>query len=419
MSQPYDPYANMLAVVRDAAQKMGLAPDDYVTLLSPERELTVSVPVVMDDGRVEVFEGYRVQHSSVRGPCKGGIRFHPDADVNEVRALAAWMTWKCAVVNIPYGGAKGGIKVDPSKLSQTEIERLTKKYVGRILPLIGPDKDIPAPDVNTNPQVMAWFMDAYSAYAGHASPAVVTGKPVDVGGSLGRNEATGRGAMLTALNYLKKTGQDPKGKTVAVQGFGNVGSIGAKLMREAGLKIVAVSDIDATIYKPDGLDADKAIAYAKANNRSLKGYAENGLTAISAEEFWALPVDIYFPAALENQINAANAANIKARLIVEGANGPTTVEADKILESKGVVVIPDILTNAGGVVVSYFEWVQNLQSYSWDEEHVNSQLAKVLTAAFNDLWDISREKKVSLRMAAYMLALGRVVKALKLRGAYS
>lgn len=418
MPHHYDPYANMLAVLRDAAQKLELAPDEYVTLLSPERELTVSVPVVMDDGSVKVFEGYRVQHSSVRGPCKGGIRFHPDADVNEVRALAAWMTWKCAVVNIPYGGAKGGIKVDPSKLSQAEIERMTKKYVGKILPIIGPDRDIPAPDVNTNPQIMAWFMDAYSAYAGHTAPAVVTGKPVDVGGSLGRNEATGRGAMLTVLNYLKKTGQDPKGKTVAVQGFGNVGSIGARLMRDAGFKIVAVSDIDTTIYNPEGLDVVKAAAYAQANKRSLKGYSENGLTTISAQDFWTLPVDIYFPAALENQINAANAPGIKAKLIVEGANGPTTVEADKILEANGVTVIPDILANAGGVVVSYFEWVQNLQSFAWDEEYVNAQLAKVVTGAFDDLWTIKQEKNVSLRMAAYMLALGRVVKALKLRGLF-
>ena len=419
MAGHYDPYENMLAVLRDAGDRLGMDRNDYVTLLTPERELTVSVPVVMDDGHVEVFQGYRVQHSSTRGPCKGGVRYHPDADLNEVRALAAWMTWKCAVVNIPYGGAKGGIRVDPSKLSQSEVERMTKRYIAQIFPIIGPEKDIPAPDVNTSPQIMAWMVDAFSMLKGHTVPAIVTGKPIEVGGSLGRNEATGRGLMFTLCNYLKKNGQSPQGKTIAVQGFGNVGSIGAKLMQDAGFKIVAVSDIGGTIYKPEGLDMDRAVAHAARNNRCLKGYTEDGAKTISVEEFWELPVDILFPAALENQINAGNAPNIKAKIIIEGANGPTTVEADKILQDKDVAVIPDILANAGGVVVSYFEWVQNLQSFVWEEEYINSNLATVMAKAFDDIWQISTDKKVPLRMAGYMLALGRVVKAKQLRGVFS
>lgn len=417
MAGHYDPYQNMLAVLKDAGSRLGMAPGEYATLLSPDREMTVSVPVVMDDGSVRVFEGYRVQYNNARGPYKGGVRYHPDADVNEVRALAAWMTWKCAVVNVPYGGAKGGIKVDPATLSGNELARLTRCYISRIFPIIGPEKDIPAPDVNTDGQTMAWMMDAYSAIKGYNTPGVVTGKPVEIGGSLGRVEATGRGALFTLLSYLTAIGEKPQGKTVAVQGFGNVGSIGARLMREKGFVIVAVSDVGGTIYKPGGIDIDKAVAYARQNNKSLKGYTEDGLKVISTEEFWRLPVDIYFPAALENQINALNAPGIQAKIILEGANGPTSVDADKILEDKGVVVLPDILTNAGGVVVSYFEWVQNLQSFAWDEETVNNNLERIMRRAFDDLWSVSRKKNVSMRMAAYMVALGRVVAALKLRGA--
>ena len=418
MPEKYNPYQNMLAVLDEAGKNLGMTRNDYVALCSPERELIVSIPVVMDDGHTEVFQGYRVQHSSSRGPCKGGVRFHPSADLDEVKALAAWMTWKCAVVNIPYGGAKGGIRVDPANLSQNELARLTKRYVAQILPIIGPERDIPAPDVNTDGQIMAWMMDAYSMFKGYAVPAVVTGKPIDIGGSLGRVEATGRGVMITLMNYLKTIGVAPEGLTVAVQGFGNVGSIGAKLLREKGCKIVAVNDVGATIYKPDGIDVVSAIAYAQTHGKSLKGYTEDGLATITPEEFWALPVDVLLPAALENQINSSNVHNIKARIIVEGANGPTTVEADKVLAEKGVAVIPDILANAGGVVVSYFEWVQNLESFMWEEDYINSNLAKILTKAFDEIWAINQEKKVPLRMAAYMLALQRVVRAKKLRGVF-
>lgn len=418
MSKTYNPYQNMLAVLEEAGNNLGMSRNDYIGLCSPERELIVSIPVVMDDGHTEVFQGYRVQHSSSRGPCKGGVRFHPSADLDEVKALAAWMTWKCAVVNIPYGGAKGGVRVDPSTLSHNELCRLTKRYVAQILPIIGPERDIPAPDVNTDGQIMAWMMDAFSMFKGYAVPAVVTGKPLEIGGSLGRLEATGRGVMITLMNYLQKTGIDPKGLTVAVQGFGNVGSIGAKLLREKGLRIVAVNDVGGSFYKPEGIDVERAIAYAKANGKSLKGYTEDGLRVIDINEFWALPVDVLFPAALENQINAANVNSIKARIIIEGANGPTSVEADKILAERGVPVLPDILANAGGVVVSYFEWVQNLEAFMWEEDYINAHLAKIMTRAFEEIWTISQEKKVPFRMAAYMLALQRVVCAKKLRGVF-
>ena len=418
MPEKYNPYQNMLAVLDEAGRNLGMTRNDYISLCSPERELIVSVPVVMDDGHTEVFQGYRVQHSSTRGPCKGGVRFHPDADLDEVKALAAWMTWKCAVVNIPYGGAKGGVRVDPSKLSRNELTRLTKRYIAQILPIIGPERDIPAPDVNTDGQIMAWMMDAYSMFKGYAVPAVVTGKPLEIGGSLGRVEATGRGVLITLMNYLMKKGIEPAGLSVAVQGFGNVGSIGAKLMREKGCKIVAVNDVGGSFYNPGGIDVEKAMTYAKANGKSLKGYKEPGLSVISAEEFWALPVDVLFPAAMENQINASNVHSIKAGIIIEGANGPTSVEADKVFAEKGVTVLPDILSNAGGMVVSYFEWVQNLESFMWEEDYIYTNLAKIMTKAFNEIWTISTEKKVPLRMAAYMLALDRVVRAKKLRGVF-
>lgn len=418
MPGKYNPYENMLAVLDEAGKNLGMEKNDYIGLRSPERELIVSIPVVMDDGRTEVFQGYRVQHSSSRGPCKGGVRFHPDADLDEVKALAAWMTWKCAVVNIPYGGAKGGVRVDPTTLSKNELARMTKRYVAQILPIIGPERDIPAPDVNTDGQVMAWMMDAYSMFKGYSVPAVVTGKPIDIGGSLGRIEATGRGAMLTLMSYLEKTGQKPQNLTIAVQGFGNVGSVGAKLLRQQGCKIVAVSDFGGTIYNPNGINVDTAIEYAQKHGKSLKGYQEEGLKVISAQEFWALPVDVLFPAALENQINESNMHIIKAKIILEGANGPTTVEADRELSKRGVAVIPDILANAGGVVVSYFEWVQNLEAFMWEEELINNHLSRIMKRAFEEVWEVSRENKVPMRMAAYMVALKRVVTAKKLRGVF-
>jgi len=416
MSTDYNPYDNMLEILNDAAAKLGLAPSDYESVKYCERELKVAVPVQMDDGSLRVFEGYRIQHSTSRGPAKGGVRYHPDVNMDEVKALAAWMTFKCALANIPYGGAKGAIKVDPSELSTGELSRMTKRYVAQILPIIGPDRDIPAPDVNTDGQIMAWMMDAYSMFTGYAVPGVVTGKPLDIGGSLGRIEATGRGAMLVLMRYLEKMGLQAANMTVAVQGFGNVGSIGAQLMARQGCTIVAVNDFTGSYYNPAGINLEKAMEYAKNNGKALKGYQEDGLRAISMEEFWSLPVTVLFPAALENQINETNARSIKASIIIEGANGPTTVEADKILAERNIAVIPDILANAGGVIVSYCEWVQNLAAFMWDEEQVNANLAKIIGNAFDDVWRTSVEYRVSLRMAAYMVALGRVVKTKKLRG---
>lgn len=418
MYTKYNPYQNMLDVLDDAAKRLGLSFDDYVTLRFPERELTVSVPVVMDDGHIEVFEGYRVQHSSSRGPCKGGIRYHPDAYIDEVKALAAWMTWKCAVVNIPYGGAKGGVKCNPAKLSESELRKLTRRYTAMILPILGPEKDIPAPDVNTDAKVMSWIMDTFSMFKGYSVPAVVTGKPIEIGGSLGRKEATGRGVMFSLLNLLDKLGTNKGGQTVAVQGFGNVGSVGAKLLQEKGFKIVAISNSSMALYKKDGIDVQAAIQYAGQNKRSLKGYSEEGLQVITNEDLLALDVDILVPAALENLITEENAKNIRAKIIVEGANGPTTKAADEILQEKGVILVPDILANAGGVVVSYFEWVQNEQSFMWDEDYVNSNLEKVMKKAFDEVWRVHLEHGASLRTAAYMVALDRVVKANKIRGIF-
>lgn len=415
MSNTYNPYQNMLDVLDDAALKLGLEHNDYSTLRTPERELIVSVPVIMDDGHTEVFTGYRVQHSSSRGPCKGGIRFHPNADLDEVKALAAWMSFKCAVVNIPYGGAKGGVTCDPAELSMSELQRLTRRYIAMILPLIGPEKDIPAPDVGTNPQVMAWIMDTFSMFKGYSVPGVVTGKPIEIGGSLGRTEATGRGVMLSTLTMLDKLGLEAQNMTVAVQGFGNVGSIGAKLLKEKGFCIAAISDAFCALYKKDGINIEAAIQYANNNNKSIKGYYEEGIQVMTNETLLELDVDILFLAALENQIKKDNADRIRARIIVEGANGPTTKDADEILANKGIIVIPDILANAGGVVVSYFEWVQNGQSFMWDENYINNNLEKIMKKAFTEVWDVHIEKRVPLRMAAYMVALNRIVKAKKAR----
>ena len=418
MSEKYNPFQNMLDVLDDAAKRLGLSENDYVTLRHSERELVVAVPVVMDDGCTEVFTGYRVQHNSTRGPCKGGIRFHPEADLDEVKALAAWMTWKCAVVNIPYGGAKGGIKCDPAKMSEAELKRMTRRYTAMILPIIGPERDIPAPDVNTDGRVMAWIMDTFSMLKGYAVPGIVTGKPIEIGGSLGRKEATGRGVMLTLLNFLEKLGFEKENMTVAVQGFGNVGSVAAKLLQEEGLKVVAISDYSCALYKKDGIDVEAAIAYSERNNRMLRGYKEDGIELISNEKLLALDVDVLVPAALENQIKEENVNSIQARIIVEGANGPITTYADEALQKKGIIVIPDILANAGGVVVSYFEWVQNAQSFMWDEDYINNNLEKVMKKAFGEVWQVHLEKGVSMRVAAYMVALGRVVSAKKLRGIF-
>lgn len=412
MEKKYNAYENALKVLRGAAEQAGYKHDEYVTLEYPERELKVSVPVVMDDGSVQVFEGYRVQHSSLRGPCKGGIRFHKDSDIEEVKALALWMTMKCAVANIPYGGAKGAVKVDPAKLSRGELQRLTRRYTAMVLPLIGPEKDIPAPDVNTNAETMGLIMDTYSMLKGYTVPGVVTGKPVEIGGSLGRSEATGRGVMITAMQLMKKLGMQPENTRAAVQGFGNVGSAAADLLAKQGVKICALSDVSGGIYCADGLDVSKVRAFIAAEKgRFLKDYTIDDVRHITNEELLEADVDLLIPAALENQITAENAGKIRAKYIVEAANGPTSVEADAILTQRGITVVPDILANAGGVVVSYFEWVQNIQSLMWEEKEVNRHLEEIMVRAFEEVWSICKEKQVTMRMAAYMSALKRLITA--------
>lgn len=418
MPNGYNPYDNMLEVLESAAKMIDLHENDYVAIKYPERELKVSIPVEMDDGSIKVFEGYRVQHSSSRGPCKGGIRYHQDVDIDEVKALAAWMSLKCAVVNIPYGGAKGAVKVNPKELSKSELKRLTRRYTAMILPLIGPDKDIPAPDVNTNAEIMGWIMDTYSMFKGYTVPGVVTGKPVDIGGSLGRREATGRGVMFMTREILHRLGMPVMGTRVAVQGFGNVGSIAAKLLYNEGCKVVAISDVSGGVYCKSGLNIDKIQQFLGTNGKLLADYEEAGVTHISNEELLTVDTDVLIPAALENQINEHVAQKVKASIIIEGANGPTTVDGDKILEKNGKVVVPDILANAGGVVVSYFEWVQNIQSLMWDEEEVNRALEKIMIRAFNEVWDKTRAKQTTLRMGAYMVAIERLVKAKKIRGVF-
>jgi len=418
-NKAYNPYDNMLEVLEKAAGFLGLEESEYICVKHPERELKVSVPVEMDDGSIRVFEGYRVQHSSSRGPCKGGIRYHQDVNIDEVKALAAWMTFKCAVVNIPYGGGKGAVKVNPSLLSKAELKRLTRRYIAMILPLIGPEKDIPAPDVGTNAEIMGWIMDTYSMMKGYAVPGIVTGKPIDIGGSLGRNEATGRGVMLMTREILHRMGTPVLGTKVAVQGMGNVGGTTAKLLYEAGCKIVAVSDVSGGLYKESGLNIPAITDYFKNNKgKLLKDYEEEGAKRISNRDVLTCDTFVLVPAAMENQITEDVAQDVKARVIVEGANGPTTVEADSILNSKGIIVVPDILANSGGVVVSYFEWVQNIQSLTWDESEVNRALEKIMIQAFNEVWDKAEENKTTIRMGAYIVALNRVVKAKKIRGVF-
>lgn len=412
MAQTYNPYDNVLKVVKEAADILGYSESDVEALKYPERELKVAVPVRMDDGTTHVFEGYRIQHSTSRGPAKGGIRFHPAVNADEVRALAAWMTFKCAVVNIPYGGGKGGVVCDPNKLSENEIRAITRRFTAAIAPLIGPEQDIPAPDVGTNASVMGWMMDTYSMLKGHCIHGVVTGKPIELGGALGRNEATGRGVMFTTKNILSKLDIPVEETTVAIQGMGNVGSITAKLLHKEGMKIVAVSDVSCGIYNPDGLNIPAILEYLSKDRKNLlKDYHEDGLTQISNAELLELDVQVLVPAALENQINSSNADRIKAPVIVEAANGPTTAEADKILQDKGTIIVPDILANAGGVVVSYFEWVQNIQSVSWTEETVNEKLKNIMDPAFEAVWSISEEKKTTLRTGAYLIAVKRVIEA--------
>jgi glutamate dehydrogenase (NAD(P)+) len=381
----------------------------------PKRELTVNFPVKMDDGSVKVYTGYRVHHSTVRGPCKGGIRYHQDVTLDEVRALAMWMTWKCSLVNIPYGGAKGGIIIDPRTMSLTELENLTRRYTSEISLFIGPDSDIPAPDVGTNPQTMAWLMDTYSMHAGYTVNAVVTGKPVPIGGSLGRADATGVGVMFAARQAMQKLGIPAEGTKVVVQGFGNVGSVGARAMQDIGCTVVAVSDVYGGIYNPNGIDIHDLLRHVAVTKKVID---YPGVEVISNDELMALDCDILIPAALENQIHEKNADDIKAKLIVEGANGPTTPEADKILRDKGVTAVPDILANAGGVTVSYFEWVQGLQSFFWSEQEIFNRLERIMTNAFTDCWNMAESKEVDMRTAASILAIDRVAQAALLRGIY-
>ncbi|MDR2758561.1 MAG: Glu/Leu/Phe/Val dehydrogenase [Spirochaetaceae bacterium] len=418
MANNYNPYDNMLQVLELAAQKLGLNRNDYEAIKYPERELKVSIPVKMDNGDITVFEGYRVQHSSSRGPCKGGIRYHEEVDIDEVKALAAWMTFKCAVVNLPYGGAKGAVKVDPKKLSRGELERLTRRFTTSILPIIGPEKDIPAPDVNTNAEIMGWIMDTYSMLHGYAVPGVVTGKSIDIGGSLGRAEATGRGVSIVTGELLKHLNIPEKGTRVAVQGMGNVGGVTARLLHERGYKIIGVSDVSGGVYHTDGLDIPGIQAYMAAHKESLEGYSAAGTKKISNTELLTCDCDVLIPCALQNQITEAIANSVKAKYIVEGANGPTSVGADAILNKKGVIILPDILSNAGGVIVSYFEWVQNIQELTWEEDQINDTLKKILIRSFGQVLDIVKEHQVSFRIAAYMLAISKLAKAKKIRGVF-
>ncbi len=398
-----------------AADVIGLEPELRMVLREVQREFTCHFPVAMDDGRVEVFTGYRVQHNINRGPAKGGIRYHPDVSLDEVKALAMWMTWKCAVVNIPFGGAKGGVVVDRRRLSRRELEHLTRRFATEIGILIGPDRDIPAPDVNTDPQVMAWIMDTLSMHAGYSVTAAVTGKPIEVGGSLGRVEATGRGVTICALAAMEHLGMEPHRARVAVQGFGNVGSVAARLLEEAGCMIVAVSDEYGGLYNPNGLQVARLMEYRDREGR-LQGFP--GAEEIGSAGPLTADCDVLVPAAIGNQLTSRNARDVRARLIVEGANGPTTPEADEIFQSRGVFLVPDILANAGGVTVSYFEWVQDLQSFFWSEHEVNQKLQAIMHRSFAEVLKMSLEKGLPMRLAASALAVKRVASATRDRGLY-
>lgn len=411
-----NPFEAMMSRFHTASQILGLEEEVYNVLKSPARQVIVSLPVTMDDGSIKVFEGYRVIHSTILGPSKGGIRFDPHVNLDEVKALAAWMTWKCAVVDIPYGGAKGGVTCNPRQMSAGEIERLMRAYTLAMIDIFGPDKDIPAPDMGTGPREMAWLMDEYSRTQGMTVNAVVTGKPIVLGGSLGRTEATGRGVMITCLSAMEKLKINPYKATAAVQGFGNVGSWAARLLEERGLKVLAVSDISGAYYNENGIDIDKALKYRDSNKGSLEGYSE--AQKISNEELLTLPVDVLVPAATEDVINATNAPKIQAKLIVEGANGPTSSKADSIIYEKGISVVPDILANAGGVTVSYFEWVQNRLGYKWTADRVNRRSDRIMKDAFDTVYKTAMEYKVSLRIAAYMVAIDKVAKTYKFRGGF-
>jgi len=399
-----------------AAKYLDLEPGLIGKLRNTKRELTVHFPIKMDDGTVKIFTGYRIQHNITRGPAKGGIRYHPDVDIDEVRALAMWMTWKSAVVNIPFGGAKGGIQCNPKEMSLSEIEHMTRRFIWEISIMLGPEQDIPAPDVNTNPQVMAWIMDTFSILKGYSVPGVVTGKPVELGGSLGRFEATGRGVVITSLEALKLLKKSIEGARVVIQGCGNVGGVAARHFSLLGAKVIAISDSKGGLYSEKGLDLERVLDCRVKYKCFVSEKKED--TEITNQELLELDCDILVPAALENQITEKNASRIKAKIIAEGANGPTTPEADEILNDKGVFVVPDILANAGGVTVSYFEWVQNLQELIWSEEEVLDRLTRIMQRSFKEVLDISLVKKIPMRTAALVLGIGRVAEATKLRGIY-
>ena len=411
----YNPFDNFVAVMDKAAGVMGISEEDYLTFKYPERELKVALPVRMDDGSLKVFEGFRIQHSTLRGPAKGGVRYHQNVNVDEVRALSAWMTFKCAVAAIPYGGGKGGIVCRPREMSKGELERLTRTYIDKISAIISPNTDIPAPDVGTNAQTMDWMVDEYSKLKGKSVYGIVTGKSIEIGGSKGRNEATGRGVCFVTLEMMKKYNMKPEDCKIVIQGMGNVGSISAKLLAQEGAKIVAVSDVSCAIYNENGLDIPGIYKYLDSGKNLLDGYTGD-CKRITNAELLELPCDILIPAALENQITAENADRIKAKIVIEAANGPTSVEADEILNKKGVKVLPDILSNSGGVIVSYFEWVQNLQNFYWEEDDVNAKLKRQIVGAFNDVFDAREKYDCTFRVAAYIVALNRLVTAKKLRG---
>lgn len=418
MSIHYDPYENVVSVMEKAMSAGCIDKKMFEIIKNPQREVKVYLPVEMDDGTIQVFEGYRIQHSNIRGPFKGGIRYHQDCTLNEVKALSIWMSLKCAIANIPYGGAKGGIKVDPSVLSERELCRLTRRYTFAIAPIIGADTDIPAPDVNTNAQTMAWILDTYSQLAGKPSPGVVTGKPVELGGSRGRNSATGRGVYISTKLLLSQFAKNPADVTVAIQGMGNVGSNAALIFHHRNTKVVAVSDVSGGIYCPDGLDIETINKHIKSEKLLLADYNAPGVTHISNEELLTCKCDVLIPAALENQITEENAEKLQCSYIVEAANGPTNEAADIILAKRKIPVVPDIFANSGGVIVSYFEWVQNIQELTWDREQVNNMLEKLMTKSFQDILEVQQECNCTLRMAAYITALRKLIYAEQLKGIF-
>jgi glutamate dehydrogenase (NAD(P)+) len=409
-------FAAMLEEFDEAARKLNLERGIWEILTHPKRQIIVSCPVQMDNGAIQVFTGYRVQYNITLGPAKGGIRYHPNVSLDEVTALAAWMTWKCAVAHIPFGGGKGGVICDPTKMSRRELEALTRRYVAEIIEAIGPEKDVPAPDVNTNEQVMAWIMDTYSMHVGHTETAVVTGKPLEMGGSLGRREATGRGVTIVARESAKHVGFDIKGAKVAIQGFGNVGSVSATLLSEIGARIVGVTDWKGGVYNAKGLDIPKLLVYA-AEEKTVEGFP--GGEPLTNDQLFDLEVDILIPAALENQITTENASKIRARIIVEGANGPTTPDANNLLHDRGIFVVPDILANSGGVTASYFEWVQDRYGYFWTEKEVNERLEFKICEAFNAVSETALKYVVDMRTAAYIVAINRVATVTRIRGMYA